>query len=144
TSFAVGGGDNRAEQSTRKIVLSYGSLRVPLNGENEVIRVGTFDCFDNCIDRAAGDHSQTLADQFSRLMMAGVHWDRMAILVTGDCGECRPRLDCHVMSYCDFSPSFVVNGRFDVLKQGSAAEDIDTLQAVADAEHRLTVREGIG
>jgi hypothetical protein len=37
----------------------------------------------------------------------------------------------------DFAPGFVVDGRFDVLDQGSGAIDVQNLQAVADAKDGL-------
>ncbi len=56
-------GDQSTEKRGRKFVLSYGSLRVPLDGENEVIGIGALKRLDHGIFGAAGDNSQAVAGQ---------------------------------------------------------------------------------
>ena len=45
---------------------------MPLHRQNKMIGSCAFDCLNNAVVRAASDRAQAIADDFRRLMMAGV------------------------------------------------------------------------
>jgi len=66
------GADERLKQRARGGVAVVRALRMPLHTEHEVIVVGAFRRFFDLIGWAPGNETETVAQHFRCLMMAGI------------------------------------------------------------------------
>src|SRR5215813_8452971 len=122
------------------------SFRMPLHRENEVIRIGSLDSLDHTIFGATSDHAQSVTQDICRLVMAGVdrnHSRTRSRSLKDDFRQSRVRLEPDLVCYSDLPPRLMIDPRFDVLNESSAAIDIENLQAVTDPEDRLFQIVGI-
>lgn len=95
---------SRLHQGTKQrsgaFVVIDGPFRVPLHGENEVIRLGSLKSLDNAVIGTTRDDAKPNADHVSRLMMAGIHGDDTPISGTDNPGQLRMGLDRHTVRCC--------------------------------------------
>ena len=125
---------------------------MPLHSHDEVVGGCAFQSFDDPVRQTSGYDTKSLACDFCRLMMTRIDghlphergaraYIRPAFTRFDDrrdnSGESRARLDLNRMRDAHTFPCLVVDRRFDVLKQSAATINIQTLQAIANAEDWL-------
>jgi hypothetical protein len=119
-----------------------------------MIGLGSFESFDDAVVGTAGDDAQAVSDRFCRLMVGRVHGNDqgtsdLSVPTSNLCGydlrEFRFRFDLdgvrdrHLLSRFMIDSVARLFGKEigDVLNERSGAIDVQALQSVADAKHRL-------
>jgi len=118
---------------------------MPLHRQHKMIRIRSFQSFNDSVLRASRRHPQPFPDAVSRLVMARIHrqLSLLPISFRHDSRQDRSVLDHNVVSNRHFSSSLVVDGRFNVLYQRSGAMNIENLQTVTDSENWLAVHVSV-
>jgi hypothetical protein len=123
---------------------SEGALWVPLNCDNEVLRV-KFDGLNDAISWRDRCNSKVVAGFGDGLMMARVHENLRAGRI--ECGEAGSLRKLDRVGVDDITAGTVIDRSveygFEVLNQSAIAPDVECLRSVADGEDRLTEVERV-